>query len=90
MGRKAGLPRDAEGFYVAGQAFIVTVGIPMVATQGETNHHCAAVIRAIERAGYRAGPASNDSMRAIVDQMDLIDGIVQERSVYDEPPGGTE
>lgn len=84
MGRAAGAPRDGDGFFLAGQAFIVTVGVPM-GTQAETNHHCAAVLRAITRAGYRAGPASNDSMRAIVDQMDLIDGIVQERSIYDNP-----
>lgn len=81
---KFGPPRDADGLYVAGQAFVVTVGIPMLGTQAETNHHCAAVLRAIERAGYRAGPASNGSMRAIVDQMDLIDGIVRERSILDD------
>lgn len=59
----------------ADQAFIVTVGVPM-GSQAETNRHCETVLRAIERAGYHAGPTSEEAIVAIADQKRLVDGLV--------------
>jgi hypothetical protein len=62
----------------ADQAFIVTVGLPMDSIAG-TNRHCEIVLRAIERAGYHAGPTSNEAIQTIAEQQELIDGMAVNR-----------
>jgi hypothetical protein len=62
----------------ADQAFIVTVGLPM-GSAVETKRHCEIVLRAIERAGYHAGPTGDEAMKIIAEQQQLINGMVSDR-----------
>lgn len=57
----------------AEQAFIVTVGVP----HDNTQSHCSRALQALERAGFRAGPTTNESIRAIASMAELVDGLAQ-------------
>lgn len=60
----------------ADQAFLVTVALPM-GTQAQTNRHAERVLRAIERAGYKAGATSDEVIQIIAEQKRLVDGLVE-------------
>jgi len=64
----------------AGQAFIVTIGVPHEDTQKWSDR----ALRALERAGFQAGPTSNETIKLIADQVRLVDGLAA-----NDPPGGT-
>lgn len=73
------MPRNQSiPMHRADQAFIVTVGVPMDSRAG-TNRHCEIVLRAIERAGYHAGPTSDEAIKTIAEQQQLVDGMAVNR-----------
>lgn len=58
----------------AEQAFIVTVGVPSERTQ----EHCGRALQALDRAGYQAGPTSDQTIETIATQQRLVNGLARD------------
>lgn len=64
----------------AERAFIVTIGVP----HENTDSHCSRALQALDRAGFRAGATTNESIQQIAAIAELVDGLAR----FDDTPEG--
>lgn len=68
----------------AEQALIVTIGV----THANTDSDVRAALQALERAGFLAGPTSDEAIEAIYRQKRLVDGLARnDPGKLSEPAG---
>lgn len=56
----------------ANEAFVVTIGVPGGA---KSQQHCKRALEVLRRAGYRAGPTSNEAILALAQQVELTEQL---------------
>lgn len=66
----------------AEEAFLITCGVSHV----NAKQDCARALRALERAGFHAGPTSNESIEIIARQKRLVDGLATNDDTEGEAP----